>query len=416
MLQYAVGAIVILSIAAVAGIALVWRRLSALSDRAAVEAVTLAGRELGEKLTGATTEIAARLERTKGDLRQELTDRIQAEFREFKEAVERQLSSGRQEQAGALKLEMESLTRETRASLDALRGEVDQKLMAIGNEVRNKLDQNIREGFQQFEKVQEHLKAAEEQLRNVSVLGNSISDLNNLLKLPHLRGRFGEASLERLLADFLPAHMYELQAPPGENIPGRADAVIKFPNRTLPIDAKFPREQVLPLFESSDPGALAAAREQFARVIKEQGRRIAGYIRPEAGTTDMALMFLPSETLYMEIVLNGELSERLNKQRIFPVSPNTLIVTLSAIAMVYKMYEFAKSFEQATDELRKAQKSFGFFEKQFEEIGKSLGKAQDAYGVASSHLSRYRTRVIGLGGEPVPEIEGLEDGAGGKAS
>ncbi len=297
--------------------------------------------------------MAARLADTKGDLRQQTVDRLNTGFGELRDTLERQLSAGRQEQAKALKLEISDLTRQTGENLGAIRAELDKKLLAISNQVTEKLDQNIKEGFKQFEKVQEHLRAAEEQLKNVSTIGSSINDLNNLLKLPHLRGRFGEASLQRLLADFLPAQMYELQASAGLNGQGRADAIIKFPERSLPIDAKFPREQILPLFETSDPALLTAAREQFARVIKEQGRRIACYIRPEDGTTDMALMYLPSETLYMEVVLNGELSEWLNKQHIFPVSPNTLIVTLQSIQMVFKMYEFAKSFERATEELRK---------------------------------------------------------------
>jgi len=239
----------------------------------------------------------------------------------------------------------------------------------------------------------------------VGAIGASINDLNNLLKMPHLRGKFGEASLERLLEDFLPAHMYELQASPGVDVPGRPDAIVKFPERNLPIDAKFPREQVLPLFSDSDPMSLDAARAEFARVMKEQARRIAGYIRPESGTTDMALMYLPSETLYMEAVLNGDLSEYLNKLRVFAVSPNTLIITLQSIQMVFKMYEFAKSYERATEELRKAQSAFGYFEDRFEEIGKSLGRAQQAYEVARGHLTKYRNQVVNLTGEPVPEPE-----------
>lgn len=408
MLQYAVGAVVVLSIAAVAGIALLWMRLNALAERNAAQTVEALGRDVADKLSGVTTDIATRLERTRGDIRQELTDRIQTAFHALRDSLEHQLSSGRQEQAQTLRLEMEGLSSATRTSLEAIRGEVDQKLAMIGEQVQRKLDANIREGFQQFEKVQQHLKAAEEQLRNVGTIGASINDLNALLKMPHLRGKFGEASLERLLEDFLPAHMYQLQASAGANGAGRADAVIKFPGRNLPIDAKFPREQVLPLFESNDPATLAQAREQFARVMKEQGKRIAAYIQPENGTTDMALMYLPSETLYMEAVLNGELSEWLNKQRIFPVSPNTLIVTLQSIAMVFRMYEFAKSYEKATEELKKAQKSFAYFEDNFDKVGKSLDKAQEAFGVAKSHLGRYRNRVIDLSGEPVPEIE---DGA-----
>ncbi len=363
-------------------------------------------REMDFKFTRAAADMAERLSETRGELRQETADRIGQGILGLKNEIERQLKAGREEQAGGLKLEIAALTSEMRRGLESVRSEIDRKLLAITNQVQDKLDQNIKEGFAQFEKVQQHLLAAEEQLRNVGAIGASINDLNNLLKMPHLRGKFGEASLERLLQDFLPAHMYELQASPGVNVPGRADAIVKFPERNLPIDAKFPREQVLPLFSSSDPGALEQARTEFARVMKEQARRIAAYIRPESGTTDMALMYLPSETLYMEAVLNGDLSEFLNKMRVFAVSPNTLIITLQSIQMVFKMYEFAKSYERATEELKKAQTAFGYFEDRFEDIGKSLGKAQQAYEIARGHLTKYRNQVVNLTGEPVPELEG----------
>ena len=85
--------------------------------------------------------------------------------------------------------------------------------------------------------VSSHRKP-EEQLREVGALGHSINDLNNMLKLPHLRGQFGEASLERLLADFLPAHMFEIQSSAGDGN-GRADAVIQFPDRRLPSTPSF---------------------------------------------------------------------------------------------------------------------------------------------------------------------------------
>ena len=86
----------------------------------------------------------------------------------------------------------------------------------------------------------------------------------------------------------------------------------------------------------------------------------------------------------------------------YPVSPNTLIVTLQSIQMVFKMYEYAKGHERATEELKKAQNAFGHFENQFEALGKSLSKAQDAFEVAKGHLTRYRNRVTNLTGEPAP--------------
>ncbi|HVM91604.1 MAG TPA: DNA recombination protein RmuC [Terriglobales bacterium] len=400
--------------------ALVWRRLSAASQvdvKAEVAgALERLDTTLGQKISVSTADMATRLEATKGELREQVKDRIQQGFSEIRGAVEQQLKEGREEQNRSLadgrreltgsllvttqqlKAEFQAMNQQTAQSLDGIRDRVDAKLAAITEQVQVKLDQNIKEGFAQFEKVQQHLRAAEEQLKEVSTLGHSINDLNNLLKLPHLRGQFGEESLERLLADFLPLNMYELQASPGEG-GGRVDAVINFPERKLPIDAKFPREQVSALFGSNEEEEIEKARGDLLRVMKAEGKRIQQYIRPESGTTDIALMYLPSETLYMEVIRNREIGEALNALRVFPVSPNTLMMTLQTIALVHKWYEVAKGFEKSRTELGKAQKSFDHFQNQFENVGKSLGKAQEAFDKATTHLKTYRGKVTALSGQ-----------------
>src|SRR5215813_74872 len=416
-----VGVLALLGLAA-----MLLRQVSAIAQvdvkREVAGQVEILNGSLGQKFSAATADMASRLEQTKGDLRQQVADRIQQGFTEIRGSVEQQLSSGREEQARRLteargeltssllvttqqlKGEFQSLNQQTAQSLDSIRDRVDQKLMAITDQVQQKLDQNIKEGFAQFEKVQHHLKAAEEQLREVGALGHSINDLNNLLKLPHLRGQFGEASLERLLGDFLPSHMFALQTSPG-NGGGRVDAVIYFPDRKLPIDAKFPREQVIALFESTDQAEIAEARVSLVRVMKAEAKRIQQYIQPENGTTDLALMYLPSETLYMEVIRNRELGDWMNQQHVFPVSPNTLLMTLHTIALVHKWYEVAKGFEKSRAELAKAQKSFDFFQNQFENVGKSLGKAQEAFDKATTHLKTYRGRVSALSGQEQLELD-----------
>jgi DNA recombination protein RmuC len=376
---------------------------------------------LTQQFSAATADIASRLEQTKGDLRQQVSDRLADGFSGIRQTVENQMKAGRQEQSerlgetrselanslalttSALKNEFDRLNQQTAESLESIRERVDSKLMAITEQVQSKLDQNLKEGFAQFEKVQQHLRAAEEQLREVGTLGHSINDLNNLLKLPHLRGQFGEASLERLLSDFLPAHMFELQC--SVNGGGRVDAMISFPDRRLPIDAKFPREQVLAFFEESTEAELEEARVEFVRVMKAEAKRIKAYIQPEHGTTEIALMYLPSETLYMEAVRNRDLADWLNQQHVFPVSPNTLLMTLQTIALVHKWYEVASRFEKSREELAKAQKSFDHFQNQFENVGKSLGKAQEAFDKASTHLKTYRGRVSALSGQEQLELD-----------
>jgi DNA recombination protein RmuC len=377
---------------------------------------------LSTQFASATADTAMRLEQTKGAIGLQVTDRLGDGFSIIRTAVEEQMKAGRQEQSerltqarteltsslalttAQLKSEFDSLNQKTAQSLDAIRDRVDARLMDITDQVQQKLDQNIKEGFAQFEKVQQHLKAAEEQLREVGALGHSINDLNNLLKLPHLRGQFGEASLERLLSDFLPAHMFEMQAQLPEG-GGRADAIIQFPDRRLPIDAKFPREQVLALFESNVESEIAEARVALIRVLKAEAKRIKAYIQPENGTTDIALMYLPSETLYMEVIRNRELADWLNQQHVFPVSPNSLLMTLQTIALVHKWYEVASRFEKSRLELSKAQKSFDYFQSQFENVGKSLSKAQEAFEKAQTHLKTYRGRVTVLSGQEQLDLD-----------
>jgi len=376
---------------------------------------------LTRQFATATADMASRLEQTKGDLRQQVADRLGDGFSGVRATVEEQMKEGRREQAerlgetrkeltsslalttSSLKTDFDHLNQQTAESLESIRERVDAKLMAITEQVQLKLDQNLKEGFAQFEKVQLHLRAAEEQLREVGALGHSINDLNNLLKLPHLRGQFGEASLERLLSDFLPANMFEMQC--AVNGGGRVDAMISFPDRRLPIDAKFPREQVLAFFEDSTEAQLQEARHEFVRVMKAEVKRIKAYIQPEYGTTEIALMYLPSETLYMEAVRNRDLADWLNQQHVFPVSPNTLLMTLQTIALVHKWYEVASRFEKSRQELAKAQKSFDHFQGQFENVGKSLGKAQEAFDKATTHLRTYRGRVEALSGQEQLELE-----------
>ena len=126
---------------------------------------------------------------------------------------------------------------------------------------------------------------------------------------------------------------------------------------------------------------------QLATAIKAQARSIAEkYIHKDHGTTDFALMFLPSETIYFEVIRDGELIAAIHKLKVFPVSPNTLVISLRSVAMSMSQFEFAKSVEKTLEQIRQAQTSFSFFQKKFEEIGKGLTKAKEAYDLADEML------------------------------
>lgn len=349
-----------------------------------------------ELLHKATLDLTERMTRTTAEMRESTSERLAKHFADTQERIERTLGQNRLE----LQTGLTKTTQALELKFQSLEQQVAKRLDTIGQNVENKLNENLKEGFKHFEKVQQHLQAAELKLASLNTVGQSISDLNNLLKLPHLRGGFGEATLERLLADFLPVGSYELQYQIVPSSTERVDAIVRLAKQVLPIDSKFPREQVLPLFESQDPDALNLARKTLADWIKQQSRSIAQkYIRPDYGTSDMALLFLPSETLYFEVIRDTALFEAMAKLKVFPVSPNTLAISLRSVAMAQDYYEMARGVEKTIEEVNKARKHFDHFEGKFEDIGKGLRKAQEAFDTANTHLNRYESSIGRLVGD-----------------
>lgn len=347
-------------------------------------------------------DLSERIAKSATETREALQDRLAKGAQENTERLEQALARNRSELQNGLHLTTQAL--ETK--FQTLEKQVSERLTQIGASVESKLNENLKEGFKHFEKVQQHLAAAELKLASLNTVGQSISDLNSLLKLPHLRGGFGEAALERLLADFLPPGAFDTQVQIVPNSTERVDAVVRFARQTLPIDSKFPREQVLPLFESQDPELLEQARKTLAEVIKQQAKSIADkYIHPEHGTTDMALLFLPSETLYFEVTRNGKLFEDLNKLKVYPVSPNTLAVGLRSVAMAQEYYDMARGVEKTIEDIGKARKHFQHFEKKFDDVGKGLQKAQEAFLTAHTHLGRYENSIFRLVGAPAEDSQ-----------
>jgi len=382
-----------------------------------VKLVAIARRddEENDTVAAAMADVAERIAKSSAETRIELGDKVNSQFNKIWERLDGQLARGRTELSNGLNattqaLEKKFLTLEgkTTSQLETIRTKVDERLDSIGKNVQRKLDENMKESFKHFEKFQEYMKAAEQQLQNVGSVGESINDLNNLLKLPHLRGEFGESSLDVLLADFLPSEMYERQVKVGSGI---VDFLVKFPSVSIPIDSKFPREQVLPLFEDCNSEKLAEARKKLEQAVKTQANHIAKYVCPEEGTADMVLMFLPSETLYFEVVRNVDLWNTLAAKKVYPVSPNTLAITLKSIYLAYKNYQVAHEVKNTIKSIKLAKKHFDHFENQFGKVGSSLSKAQEAFQTANTHLGRYSSSIYRLtGAEPDAIGETCEEG------
>jgi len=385
-LLFAVGLVLIIAVVTMAKVLSMERKSD--SGDSLGKAVVEIKESSNQAINKVMADVAERIAKSSSELRQELTDRVNAQFQQIWENLQGQMSRDRQEMKEGFSRASESMEKR----LEEIRGKVDERLAGIGREVQSKLDENMKESFKHFEKFREHMIDAEKQLHNVGTVGESINQLNALLTMPHRRGGFGEQSLEMILSDILPAHLYELQCDIGGN--GRVDAIVKFPTARLPIDSKFPRESIQGLFETSDKEKLEKARNDLKTYIQTQSREIRKkYICPEEGTTDMALMFLPSELLYFEVVKDVDIWNAMTSQKVYPVSPNTLAITLKSIDLAYRNYRTARQVRETIKGLEMARKHFGHFENRFEAVGKSITNAQEAYRVASTHLQRYSGSV-----------------------
>jgi DNA recombination protein RmuC len=219
-----------------------------------------------------------------------------------------------------------------------------------------------------------------------------LTRLEQALRPPKARGGFGELLLGNLLRDRLPPDAYQLQYTfrSGE----RVDAVIKV-DRLVPVDAKFPLDNFERVVEAGDDSR-ALHEKAFARDLKGHVDAIAQkYIRPAEGTYDFALMYLPSESVYYELVCGktGELLKYAHSKRIFPVSPTTFTSQLQVIALGLKGLQIERHAQDVMAYVAQLAKDFERFRTDFDVVGKHIGNAQTKYSEADRRLERLGTRL-----------------------
>ncbi len=235
-------------------------------------------------------------------------------------------------------------------------------------------------------------------------------DLKSLLQSPKLRGNYGEEILEEMLSRVLPAGIWK----PQFSIDGRetVDAVVEFKGVIFPIDAKFPRDDYERYLTADTDESKRRAWKAFEAAVKIQIDSIATkYIKPEKGTSDFALMFIPSEAVYYETIaarngLNDEngLIDYAHARKVIPVSPNTFYAFLQVILIAVHNVDLLQNAKKLQEGLADVQYSFEKFYERFEEVGVHLVKAADAYGKGDDHVKRFKQRV-----DKVLDLE-FEDG------
>jgi DNA recombination protein RmuC len=244
--------------------------------------------------------------------------------------------------------------------------------------------------------MQATLQQLIQQQEEARKLGESLRDI---FQAPKLRGSFGEKVLEEYLAAALPEGTWRRQHPVegGE----RVDAALLFNEVVIPVDAKFPREAYNRYLGAEAPEDRKRFWKEHEAAVKVHIKSIkAKYVKPQKGTTDFALMFIPSESVYYETVAEknafGEengIYDAAREAGIIPVSPATFYPFLHLLLMGLQNLEIVKSAQKLKESLAKLEGHFEAFHAQFATVGDALEKAQKAYGTAETHIGRYRNAV-----------------------
>jgi DNA recombination protein RmuC len=312
-----------------------------------------------------------------------------SDFRDFNSANSEWLRKSIQDS-----LTSQSLLMEKR--FESLQHQTAQRLQEIRASVEKQLQQNLEQNFSAFKDLTQSLGDLKVSAGQMLKVSQQVGELNQILGTPKLQGNFGEAELERLLADILPAGAYELQPRLAEGC--QPDATIRIKDLRLCIDSKFPKDRIAALLAAADDDAgKEIARKELAAVIKLMAADIGKkYVRPELGTTDQALLFVPSESLYYEILRLPELTEHCRKVKVSVVSPNTLASTLYAVALAFRGYEMQENARALLRGIQDMDRHFQNFRKDFAGIGQRIRQAREDYEKAGRDLDRFDKTVTRL--------------------
>jgi DNA recombination protein RmuC len=268
---------------------------------------------------------------------------------------------------------MKELRTENSQKLDEMRRTVDEKLQTT-------LEKRLSESFKS---VSERLEQVHKGLGEMQTLASGVGDLKRVLTNVKSRGGFGEKELEIIISDFLTADQYIANFDCGKKSGERVEFGIKVPGAGrevyLPVDAKFPTEdyeRLLNAAELNDQDAVKAAAAALERAVLKFAKDVSGkYINPPY-TTDWAVLFLPTEGLYAEVLRRPGLFERLQRDhRITVAGPTNLQVLLSTFRMGFRQVALQERANEVWDVLGTVKLEFGRFGEQIDRMGKSLTSA-----------------------------------------
>lgn len=308
----------------------------------------------------------------------------------------------------------DSLSAQLHAAQQGTQGQVELVARSVGD-LRTELSRALGATEQQvatqagtthrtLNDLSRQLGTLSEQSQRIGDLAKDIGSLQDLLRAPKARGGFGELLLERLLHDALPASAYDVQYTYKDG--SRVDAIVRYAGRIVPIDAKFPNETWNALAKAADETERKTKKRAFLQQVRRHIDAVGRYVSPADGTIDYAVMYIPSESVYYDLVLREEEGEPdlrayCAERKVIPASPNTLLAYLQVVSLGVRglaMQERTRELQQGVSAVRR---EFERFVELHDQLGRHLENATKKFDETDRALSRASSAIETLAQAPI---------------
>ncbi len=306
--------------------------------------------------------------------------------------------------------QVESLRSDMRESLKNVSELLNQQLSGVTRQMQTQTDSvgnRLDNAAKVIGDVQRNLGELGKATEEIKELGQNVSKLEELLRAPKLRGGLGEFLLEDLLKQVLPAGHFEMQYRfrTGDMV----DAVIRTSDRLVPVDSKFPLENFRRLTAAPDAEKKSLQKSFISDVRKHIDAIASKYILPDEGTFPFALMYVPAENVYYEMIIKDELSNGAGlysyalERKVVPVSPNSFYAYLQVIALGLRGFYIEQRAREILDNLQQLQGEVGKVRETFDVMGTHLENAKKKYDETESRLTRYEGRLENIAQKSVTD-------------
>ncbi|WP_024868358.1 DNA recombination protein RmuC [Pseudoxanthomonas suwonensis] len=371
-----------------------------------------------DQLRDTLTEDARKSRQEAGEIQNRFMEQVSAQLRELTQRNEQRIG----EMRATLEQQLRALQEDNARKLEQMRETVDEKLQST---LATRLDSS-------FKLVSERLEQVQRGLGEMQTLATGVGDLKRVLTNVKTRGTWGEVQLENILEQTLTAEQYARSVRVRPDSGEMVDFAVRLPGRAnidapvwLPIDCKFPREdyeRLLDAQENGDADLVRTTGAQLERAIRIQAKSICEKYVVPPHTTDFAVMFLPTEGLYAEVIRRAGLTDALQREhRIVVAGPTTITALLNSLQMGFRTLAIEKRSSEVWSLLGAVKSEFGKFATVLEKTTSQLGTVQNsikAAGVRTRAIERKLRGVETLGqdqaqallGDLGPdEVEGEDD-------